>query len=249
MYNCNVCIHTTDSKYSNSPELSESSFSALNIGTHKLKENLNALNHRVWDDSEPVYWQMDSEYEHLTYQQQVDLTKFAFLETSLLTKLKIRQRRRQSGDAHIKINWLGSKDEKYFKDRASVLAFAYGPQKGIGGDITMNADHLWLLRKEKLTAIEAFEKGYIDNYDKSHPTSRIKFYDPAHTMKHEGGGHSCGMRHIEDVNQKYDSIMYPFYNGKRNFGDVEINYLFTLYDKVGYWQRVRNLIAHRMGRF
>jgi len=251
MNNCNVCVHTDNKKYSEVPELAASEFSALNIGTHKLKSNLNALNNKIWDSDETVYWQLDSEYTFLTKEEQINLIKAAFLETSLLTPLKIQQKRKQSGDAHIKINWLGAKDEKYFKDRSSVLAFAYGPQVGIGGDITMNSDHLWLLRKEKLTMMEAFDKGYIDaaHFDAEHPNNTVKFYDPLHTMKHEGGGHSCGMRHITDVNRKYDTIMYPYYNGKRVFSQADKDYLFELYGKSNVADRIGRFIQHRMGRF
>jgi hypothetical protein len=249
--NCDVCIHTNDKKYTHTPKISQSQFSTVNIGRHKLKTNTNALNDKVWDDRETVYWQLDSQYEFLTHYEQIEMIKAAFLETSLLTSLKIRQKRRQSGDAHIKINWLGSKDEKFFKDRPSTLAFAYGPQVGIGGDITMNSDYLWLLRKEKLTMSEAFEKGYIDDtqYDKKHPDNTIKFYDPLHTMKHEGGGHACGMRHLNNSALQKTAVMYPFYNGKRVFSGEDKEYLYTLYGKSNIANRISSFIKHRMGRF
>ena len=245
---CNTCIHTNDKQY-NIFDLTESDFSSLNIGSHKTQIDTNALNNRVWDSSETVYWQLDSEYKFLTYKQQVDLIKAAFLETSLLTPLKIQQRRRQSGDAHIRINWLGTKDEKYFVGKAGILAFAYGPQVGLGGDVTMNADQLWLLRKKPLTVLEGFEKGYIDNYDRSHPNNTLKFDDPLHTMKHEAGGHSCGMRHLTDINLKYSAIMYPYYNGKRVFSEEDKNYLFDLYGESNVAHRISRFIQHRMGRF
>ena len=246
-----MCVHTDDKKYTQTPDIAESKFSALNIGTHKLRTNNDALNNKIWDSSETVFWQLDSEYEFLTKKQQIDLIKAAFLETSLLTPLKIQQKRRQTGDAHIRINWLGGKDEKYFKNRKSVLAFAYGPQVGIGGDITMNSDHLWLLRKEKLTMQEAFEKGYIDEskFDSAHPNNTVKFYDPLHTMKHEGGGHSCGMRHLNNPEFANTAIMYPYYNGKRVFSKDDKEYLFLLYGKSNVAHRISSFIQHRMGRF
>jgi hypothetical protein len=250
-HSCDVCIHTNDKKYTQTPEIAESKFSSVNIGRHKLKTNTDALNDKVWDSRETVFWQLDSEYDFLTKNQQIGLIKAAFLETSLLTPLRIQQKRRQTGDAHIKINWLGAKDEKFFKERASVLAFAYGPQVGIGGDITMNSDHLWLLRKEKLTMQEAFDKGYIDEskFDKAHPNNTVKFYDPRHTMKHEGGGHACGMRHLNNSALQKTAIMYPFYNGQRVFSNEDKEYLFSLYGKSNIAHRISSFIQHRMGRF
>jgi hypothetical protein len=244
-----VCIHTDNKKYTDTERLSSSDFSYSNIGTHKLKDNIIALNKKIWDSSETVYWQMDSEYKYLTYKEQIEIIKIAFLETSLLTPLKIRQKRRQTGDAHIKINWLGAKDEKFFRNRPSTLAFAYGPQMGVGGDCTMNADRLWLLRKTPLKITEAYEKGYISKYDSNHPNNTIKYYDPVHTMKHEVGGHSCGMKHLTDTDFKHTEIMYPYYNGKRTFGPYDKDYLFELYGKSNIWHRISRFIQHRMNIF
>jgi len=249
MRSCDICVHTTDKKYTITPKTSEQEFSALNIGSHKLISNLNALNNRIWDASETVYWQLDSEYEFLTKQQQIDMIKAAFLETSLLTPLKIQEKRKQTGDAHIKINWLGAKDEKYFRDRSSVLAFAYGPQVGIGGDVTMNSDHVWRLDKTPITVKDAFDLGLIKDYDRAHPDNILKTFDPLHTMKHEGGGHSCGMRHLEDANLKDSAIMYPYYNGKRVFSKADRDYLFELYGESNIASRVSRFIQHYMGRF
>jgi len=249
MHTCNnVCVHTTDKKYSDKLVINPSEFSAINIGTHKLVSNLNALNHKVWDENETVFWQLDSEYKWLSKEIQIDIMKDAFLETGLTTKLLIQQKRRQSGDAHIKINWLGKKDEKYFRDREGVLAFAYGPQVGIGGDCTFNSDKIWRLPSQgKITTKEAFDLGMIDDYDRNHPTNTMRTFDPYHTAKHELGGHSCGMRHITDVNQKYSAIMYPYYNGKRMFGKADLDYLFELYTKMGYWERAIAIAKYKMG--
>lgn len=249
MHSCDVCIHTVDKKYTQTPKLSEQEFSALNIGSHKLISNPNALNDTVWDSSEIVYWQLDSQYEFLSLSQQTSLIKSAFLETSLLTPLKIREKRKQTGDAHIKINWLGAKDEKFFKDRGSVLAFAYGPQDGVGGDVTMNSDHVWRLDKTPISVKDAFDSGLIEDYDKNHPDNILKTFDPIHTMKHEAGGHSCGMRHLEDENLKGSAIMYPFYNGNRVFSKEDRNYLFELYGKSNVASRVSKFMQHYMGRF
>lgn len=242
---CNVCVHTNDKKY-NIHDLPESDFSSLNIGTHKLSSNLEALNNQVWDENEKVYWQLDSEYKWLTEKEQIKIIKLAFLETSLTTKLVIQQKRRQSGDAHIRINWLGKKDEKYFKSD-STLAFGYGPGRGLGGDVTMNADNLWLLRNTPLTMQEAYDKGYIDNFNRAYPNTTKKFYDPIHTMKHEAGGHACGMRHLTNLNLKNSAIMYPYYNGKRVFSKEDLDYLFRLYTKMGYWERAVAIATRKMG--
>lgn len=244
----NVCVHTDDKYYHTIENILTRDFSAVNIGTHKLKTDLNALNNKVWDENETVYWQLDSEYKWLDIKVQEDIMRDALLETSLTTKLRIQQKRRQSGDAHIKINWLGGKDEKYFADKPSVLAFAYGPQIGIGGDATFNTDVIWRLPEDgPLTVKEAFDLGMIENYDRNHPNNEVRTYDPYHTAKHELGGHACGMRHITDERYRFTSVMYPYYNGLRMFGQADLDYLFQLYTKIGSWERAVRIAKRKMG--
>jgi len=248
MHSCdNICVHTDDKNYSNEGQFHEAQFSAINIGTHKLSSNKNALNGKTWDENETIYWQLDSDYEWLSHDILVDIMKDAFLETSLTTKTLIKQKRKQTGDAHIKVRWIGGKDEKYFRDKQTVLAFAYGPQTGIGGDMTFNADKIWRLPSQgKLTVSDAYDLGMINGYDTNHPNNTLRTYDPYHTAKHEGG-HATGMKHITDINQKYTSIMYPYYNGKRMWGEADLDYLFTLYTKIGSWERAIRIAKRKMG--
>ena len=227
------CVHTSDKHYTlHSDELS---FSSINENT---KYNKNALNSSIWADNE-ITWRVDSTYPHIDKME--ELIKFAFLESSMITPLRIRKT--NHGDAHIVINWLGKKDDKYFTS-PSILAYAWGPASGLGGNVTMNADVLWLLRKEPLTAKEAKEKGYIENY--SNPTNIIRHYDPLHTLKHEAGGHALGMNHITDINQRDKSIMFPYYNGLRKFGEADVNYLQSLYGKSGIVKTITDTIRSRI---
>lgn len=211
--------------------------------SHKLKVHKDALNGRVWDSSEPVYWQLDSTYEFLTYDEQVDIVKNAFLELSLTTPLVIRQKRRKGGDAHIRINWLHERDEKYFAKNKNVLAFAYGPQTGIGGDITMNSSKIWRTDKTPLTAFKAKELGFIENFHD--PTNIVSSFDPVHTLKHEGG-HAFGMKHLENVQFSKTDVMYPYYNGLRMFGDNDHEYIERLYGKIPSWRRAIRIAQRYM---
>lgn len=244
---CELCVHTDNKLYQDVGDFHATQFSSINIGTHKLKRNINALNNNVWDENETVYWQLDSDYEWLSDKVLVDVMKDAFLETGLTTKLKIQQKRKQTGDAHIKVRWIHSKDEKYLADRPNVLAFAYGPQIGIGGDITFNADKIWRLKEDgRLTVKEAYDLGMIDNYDSRYPNNTMRTFDPYHTAKHEGG-HAFGMRHITDAERKYDTIMYPYYNGKRMWGQADLDYLWDLYTRIGSWERAIKIARRKMG--
>lgn len=247
-----ICVHTDDKKYSEIEiEPTEFSSQSLTSLTHGTTNNTDALNNQIWDDSETIYWTNDSDYEFISEKDQEKLIKLALLESSFETPLVIRQRKRKSADAQLKINWLKMKDEKYFKS-TSTLAFGYGPGRGLGGDVTMNADVLWLLRKRgesALTVKEAFDRGYIEDYNREFPNSTVKTFDPLHTMKHEAGGHAMGMRHIENVEQRLTAIMYPYYNGLRKFGDADKKYLWELYGKSSLNQRIKDILLSRIFNF
>jgi hypothetical protein len=245
-----VCFHTTDSGYSIQnvalKELSSIRTSVSDMIEAKTKPHPDALGGRIWDPDETLYWQMDTEYDFLTYDQQIDIIKDCALQPSLLTKLKIQQRRRKTADAQIVWNWLGAKDEPYLKKHQSVLAFAIGPGGGIGGDITMNADQLWLLRDTPLRADEAKKLGYIENFED--PTNHVTYYDPKSTGGHEFG-HALGMEHISAQHFSKIALMFPYYNKLRHYGEPDLEYIFRLYPKIPHWKRVARVLEHKMGKF
>ena len=112
-----ICIHTNDKHYHQRPiEKSDISIGSWNDAiTHKTIPNANALNSQVWDGNETVFWKRESSYEWIDDKTMDKMIKMAFLESSFQTPLKIRQRRKKTSDAQIIINWLGVKDERYFR--------------------------------------------------------------------------------------------------------------------------------------
>lgn len=231
-----VCVHTNDKHYTTHEALASHSIN------EKTRPATNALNHAVWD-SDTIYWRRDSSYKWIDDKTMDKMIASAFLEASMQTRLKIRKT--NHGDAQIIINFLGKRDEPYFTSQ-SILAFAFGPGQGMGGNITMNSDNLWLLRKEPLKALEAKRLGYIDNFQ--FPDNEIRFYDPLHTLKHEGG-HALGLNHITDLNMARKSVMYPYYNGLRTFGEADLAYLQKLYGNAGVNKIITDTIRKRINNF
>ncbi len=247
MTTCSLCVHTDDKKYQ-MHEIAKESLPQLNSNLlidEGVIPNNNALGKNIWK-SKTIYWKRESSYEWIDDKTMDKMIRAAFLESSMHTPLIIQQRNRKMSDAHIVINWLGKKDEPYFTS-PSTLAFGYGPGRGLGGNVTMNSDVLWLLRKTKLFAPEAKALGYIENY--SDARNEIKYYDPVHTMKHEGGGHALGLNHITDINQRLLAIMYPIYNGLRKFGTADINYITSLYGNASRTEELKNYIRSKILAF
>lgn len=240
--NCELCTHTTDKKY----QITTSSdrLPSLSIDEATIPHS-NTLGGRIWK-TKTIYWKRESSYHWIDDKTMDRMISAAFLESSMQTPLKIEQRNRKMSDAHIVINWLGKKDEPYFTS-PSTLAFGYGPGSGMGGNVTMNADNLWLLRKTPLLAPEAKVLGYIENY--SNASNEIRYYDPLHTMKHEGGGHALGLKHIETLSEAKTAIMYPFYNGLRKFGQADVNYITSLYGKASVSEIIKKSIIAKIQGF
>lgn len=244
----NICVHTADKLY-NEAEIEKADISSRSWNDaviHAIKPHSNALNKQIWDENEIVYWKRDSSYEWIDDKTLDGIIKNLMFESSYQTPLVIRQRRRSSSDAQLKLNFLGPKDEPYFKNRPSVLAFAYGPASGLGGDCTMNSDHIWSLSKTKMTVKEAFDLGMIEDYNRKYPNNILTTYDPYHTLKHEMGGHALGMNHITDINERYTSIMYPYYNGLRRFGEADLKYLHQLYGESGLSHKMIEILSKRL---
>ena len=235
---CQYCIHTKDKHYTTHGVERASSI------IEKTKPNVNALNKAIWD-LDTIYWKRESGYEWIDDKTLDKMIISSFLESSMVTPLKIQKRNRKMSDAQIIINFLGKRDEPYFTSE-SILAAGYGPGSGLGGNITMNSDNLWLLRKTPLTMLEAKALGYIENF--SDPTNLKQYYDPLHTLKHEGG-HALGMNHITDINQRNKAIMFPYYNGLRSFGEADLNYIQSLYGKSSVWKETQDMIRMRINNF
>lgn len=243
MTTCSVCLHTNDKKYQ---EFTPPAFQIENPITHATKFHSKALNNSIWAEKK-IYWRMDSNYQWIDTKTIERMLRASFLEASMHTPLIINQKRRSTSDAHIIINWLGKKDEPYFKSD-STLAFGYGPAKGLGGNITMNSDVIWRLDTTPLTVEEAYNLGMIENYDRNNPDNILRTYDPLHTTKHEGG-HALGMRHIELESERYTATMFPFYNGTRRFGAADLNYLGELYGEASVYHETKEYLRDKIFNF
>jgi hypothetical protein len=202
-----------------------------------------AISPFIWNvDFGKVTWQLETDSSDFENRKdQIKLFKRVFFQASLETDLVINQKRRGSADADIRITFQGAKDNKYFKDRRSVLAYAYGASTGIGGDITFNDDHIWTLDGKPITAMSAWEKGLIEGFD--NPENLIRTYDAQHTGTHEGG-HALSMAHTPDCKH---CVMFPYYNKQRKFQSNDLAILHRFYGKAGVSSRIKAHLYNRFG--
>ncbi len=184
------------------------------------------------------------EFGYVTYQVLNGSRSFpdnTFEKTALTVALRtwglrtknIRFKRERDLDvlADITLKFSRKTDDKYFKDRPSVLAYAYFPTNAlIGGDITFNDDYIWSVNGDSMSGKEAKEKGLVD--PRTPDRNQLKTYNIVHTLTHECG-HAIGLKHQTKCKE---CVMYPYYNKKVRLHDLG--------DRDYYVNGIRTSLTH-----
>ena len=136
------------------------------------------------------------------------------------------------------INFVHSKNDKYFKDKKGVLAYAYYPKTSKQGKIVFNDDYVWSVNGKPVSAWKVDSR-----YNKTSKT-KLRSYSIVHVCIHELG-HSLGLTH--DAYDK-NSVMWWQYNGKMNLSPYDINRITEKYGRRQWRGRIYGRIKHFLKR-
>jgi hypothetical protein len=193
--------------------------------TLESESNIDEWKHK-WPDG-TVTWKIErhsNDFER-TYSLQ-RIFALAFLTWGKEMKnIKFKRLRKETADADIPITFLTSDEDKLFKERPGVLAYAYfpTPNSPVGGDMVFNEDYYWTWNGAGVNAHLVDPKNYPDPNTKV----KLKTYNIQHTGVHELG-HALGLRHNQSCT---DCVMYPYYNGNVRLDSSDIARIQDFYGK------------------
>ena len=144
--------------------------------------------------------------------------------------------------ADIEIRFATKDENKYFKDRPSVLAYAYYPGQGnASGKVVFNASYIWDLKGKGIKGKDAIKKGLVEN---AYPDNILKTYNIYAVLIHELG-HTLGLKHDVTGAKDGSDVMDPYYSvenldlSDRDIYRIRVKYGVRTWDRYSFYNIVK----------
>ena len=150
----------------------------------------------------------------------------------------------------ITVDFETSEQNDYFKDRPSVLAYAYYPGQGsVSGKVVFNDDYIWTLNGDPVRVKDAppeVVKGTPD------PDAMLKTHNVIHVLIHELG-HSLGLKHDASGNKDGRDVMDAYYSGELELSDrdiyrIRLKYPPRIFSRWHLYARLKKAVARMKSR-
>jgi hypothetical protein len=218
----------------------------------------NDLNGKVEFVSDQTEWEHKWEKDIITY----DIEHHETLKLISKTQLKravnlamttwdfeipIKFKSAWNTQADIEIRFKTKDEDTYFKDKPSVLAYAYFPgQANYSGKVVFNASYIWDLKGKGIKGSEAIKKGLVENV--SYPNNILKTYNLYAVLIHELG-HTLGLKHDVTGSKDGADIMDPYYSvdnldlSDRDIYRIRVKYGQRVWDRFIWYNMVKRWLS------
>jgi len=146
---------------------------------------------------------------------------------------------------NLTINFKNSDEDPFFKDRPTVLAYAYFPGQGsVSGKVVFNNNYIWSLNGKSISGKEAKAKGFIEFADDA---SRIKTFNIITVLVHELG-HSLGLKH--DTHKDSRDAMDAYYDNMLGLSPwdivrIRLKYPPRIFSRWSHYARLKKWLARK----
>jgi len=150
--------------------------------------------------------------------------------------------------ADLTIDFKSPEEDDLFKERPSVLAYAYFPAQGSSsGKVVFNDDYIWTNNGKPIKGSDAMAKGWVEN---ANPDAQLRTHNIINVLIHELG-HSLGLRHDVTGNGDGADVMDAYYgNDRKDLSprDIErilLKYPARVYSRFYHYGRFKKWIARK----
>ena len=206
----------------------------------------NELNGKVEFVSEQTEWQHKWEKDVLTYDVEYheslkllskrQLKRAVNLAVSTWNfEIPLKFKSAWNTQADIEIRFKTKDEDNYFKDKPSVLAYAYFPgQSNYSGKVVFNASYIWDLKGKGIKGSEA--------------TNILKTYNLYAVLIHELG-HTLGLKHDVSGSKEGSDVMDAYYSvnnldlSDRDILRIRVKYGFRVWDRFRWYMIIKRWLS------
>lgn len=155
--------------------------------------------------------------------------------------------------SHINIKFESASQSEYFREKPSILAYAYFPGQGsVSGKVVFNNEYIWTMHGNPISGKEAKSKGWVNEL--TDDNTQIRTYNIINVLIHELG-HTLGLRHDATGNNDGADVMDAYYgNDRKDLSERDIfrarlNYPIRIFSRWSHYGRLKRWLAGKKRSF
>jgi hypothetical protein len=219
---------------------------ATNKGREFLEDTQEEWSHK-WANKR-MYYDITENCRTLSHRQVKKALNFAMTTWDVEIDITFKPAWFKNGplSPNLKIDFRSAEEDPYFKEKPSVLAYAYFPGQGsVSGKVVFNNEYIWSLNGKPISGKDAKKKGWVNT--NTFDDTQIRTHNIIHVLIHELG-HSLGLKH--DAHGDSKDVMDAYYSGKLELSDwdilrIRLKYPARVFSKWHHYGRLKKWLKKR----